>query len=132
MKRLKQSAVPRVRLHLSKQQGHKCPLCKGSISPSAKKDGVLDHDHTAGHIRDVLCRNCNGIEGKIFNLVRRAKGSMTPLEYLERLGTYWLRHVTSQHGGWLHPTFKTEVEKKQLKAKRQRLKRRKLREERSR
>ena len=89
-------------------QNGRCALCRHPIS--AGDDSCLDHDHTTGVVRDVLCRNCNGIEGKVFNLARRCKRDATPLWWLQQLVEYWQRHAKPQRN-LLHPTFKTEVEK---------------------
>ena len=35
----------------------------------SKSDYVADHDHITGEIRGVLCRGCNGSEGKVFTAV---------------------------------------------------------------
>lgn len=72
----------------------------------------LDHDHTTGVVRGVLCRNCNGIEGKIKNLVNRARRGKPPADFLGRLVLYWLKHATAQWGGLLHPLHKTADEKR--------------------
>ena len=82
------------------------------MKANSKKEPVLDHDHTTGFLRDVLCRNCNGIEGKVFNLARRAKAGLTTEEWLRNLVAYWERHASPQHGGILHHTHKTEEEKR--------------------
>jgi len=76
------------------------------------KKPALDHDHQTGYIRDVLCVNCNGIEGKIFNLATRCVGKIGVLEFLKRLVAYHERHLEPKHGGYIHPTFKTDVEKR--------------------
>jgi hypothetical protein len=79
---------------------------------NSKKTPALDHDHATGFIRDVLCLNCNGIEGKVFNLARRAKATLTVEEWLGNLLAYYQRHATPQHGGVLHHTHKTAEEKR--------------------
>lgn len=70
----------------------------------------LDHDHRHGHVRAVLCRNCNGIEGKIYNLANRGKRKNTPEYFLHRLLDYWNKHSTPS--GVLHPSHKTPDEKR--------------------
>lgn len=82
------------------------------MKANSKKNPVLDHDHQTGFLRDVLCRNCNGMEGKVFNLARRAKGTLTELEWLENFLAYHRRHAEPQHGGILHHTHKTAEEKR--------------------
>jgi hypothetical protein len=110
--RIKASQAVQVREALLKQQGYRCPLCHGSLTARSKKAPALDHDHQTGFIRDVLCINCNGIEGKVFNLVRRAKAELTPLAWLENFIAYHQRHMTPQHGGIYHHTHKTAEEKR--------------------
>ena len=112
MVRLKTSQLAPVRAKLLEKQKHTCPLCGGSMKGGRKKP-ALDHDHTTGYIRDVLCVNCNGIEGKIHNLARRGAGKGKSVqEYLRNVLEYWERHETPQHGGILHSTHKTEEEKR--------------------
>lgn len=111
-KRITKSQVAPVTKKLLTAQNYTCPLCLGSLKASAKKDPCLDHDHKTGFLRDVLCRNCNGIEGKVYNLATRAKNKGTATEWLVRLSEYYERHKTPQYGGVLHYTHKTEEEKR--------------------
>lgn len=59
----------------------------------------------------MLCRNCNGIEGKIFNLANRAKRNLEPKMWLGHLILYWIKHETDQTGLY-HPLHKTVDEKR--------------------
>ena len=111
MQRLKPKDVARVRDILRKKQGNKCMLCQRSFDTLEAKDAVLDHDHKTGLCRGVLCRNRNGMEGKIWNRANRAKQGMTVIEWATRLVKYWTLYSTDQTG-FLHPTHKTEAEKK--------------------
>ena len=111
-RRIKASQAAQVREALLKRQGYRCPLCDGTMRSNSKKQPVLDHDHKTGFLRDVLCRNCNGIEGKVFNLARRAKGDLTVEEWLRNLLNYYKLHSTPQHGGIFHHTHKTAEEKR--------------------
>lgn len=110
--RIKASQAVAVREALLKSQNYTCPLCTGSLRATAKKTPALDHDHATGFIRDTLCLNCNGLEGKVFSLARRGRGAGTEREWLERLLRYYERHATPQHGGVLHHTHKTAEEKR--------------------
>lgn len=110
-RRLKTTEVGPARDILKKRQDNICPLCLGKFTPKGKQP-VLDHCHVRGYVRDVLCRNCNGLEGKVYNLARRGQNGGTPLDWLKRLVAYHERHSTPQHGGVLHPTHKTEAEKR--------------------
>lgn len=110
---------------LLKKQGYKCPLCTGSLRATAIKSPVLDHDHQHGHIRDVLCNNCNGIEGRVRSLANRAKNGRTAKEWVSSLVDYWTRHETSQHG-LVHHTFKTPEDKRLAANKKARERRAKM------
>ena len=96
---------------LLKKQGYKCPLCGGSLRATSTKSPVLDHCHQQGHVRDVLCNNCNGIEGRVRSLANRAKHDRTVEEWVAGLAQYWDRHKTSQHD-LVHHTFKTPEDKR--------------------
>ena len=118
--RLKAKEIKAFReLLLAKQDG-RCKICRILIHDG----GCLDHCHVTGHIRSVLCRNCNGIEGKIFNLVRRAKRHMTEIQWIETLVRYWSETIENPSGVF-HPTHKTDDEKRLLRNKRARAKRKK-------
>lgn len=62
-------------------------------------------------IRGVLCRNCNGIEGKIKNLVTRGRRGMLHQDYLGQVLRYWILHSSDQTG-LLYPTHLTDDEKR--------------------
>ena len=107
-RRLKTTEVAEVRKQLYIQQQGVCPLCDTKMN---FKDTCLDHDHTTGLIRAVLCRNCNGIEGRIKNLVRRARRGMPYGHYLGKVILYWQKHDNATHRIY-HPSHKTEDEKR--------------------
>jgi hypothetical protein len=108
MIRLTTSQIAVARVALVKKQGGKCAICPMKISP---KDAVLDHNHVTGLIRGALCRNCNGIEGKVFNLARRAKRDKDPEWWLRSLLAYW-RHHDDNPTLALHPLHRTDDEKR--------------------
>lgn len=109
--KLKASDVPRARILLAQKQGGRCAICGTALSTLADKDACLDHDHKTGLVRGVLCRNCNGIEGKIFNLANRAKRDGTVPEWLTKLLAYYQYHATNPTRA-IHPTHKTDEEKR--------------------
>ena len=99
-----------MRAALQKDQANICPLCGGKLGGAKGKKPALDHDHITGVIRDVLCLNCNGMEGKIHNLARRGlKGNAT--QFLENMLAYWKKHQEEPRQ-YLHPTHKTAAEKR--------------------
>lgn len=102
------------------KQVARCSLCRTSLS--SPTDACLDHCHVSGNIREVLCRNCNGIEGKIFNLARRAKRDATPEWWLSRLLAYWLKHIEKPSGVY-HPLHKTTDENRIIRNTKARKKR---------
>lgn len=81
----------------------------------------MDHDHKSGAVRGVLCRNCNGIEGKIYNLANRAKRWRTVPEFIRSVLSYWEIHTDKGMDVVLHPMHKTDDEKRLLRNKKARL-----------
>jgi len=109
MKRLTRKDADHLRETLVYAQKFKCALCR---EPFEGKTACLDHDHRTGVIREVLCLNCNGIEGKIFNLCRRAKRKGTERQFLSAVGDYWDMHANPEGTLYLHPTHRTADEKR--------------------
>jgi Recombination endonuclease VII len=83
-------------------------LCKKGITVA---EGCLDHDHYTGVVRGVLCRNCNGMEGKIKNLAVRGKRALSIMQYLANIVRYWVYHSVDRTG-LVHPTHLTDDEKR--------------------
>ena len=65
------------------KQEHRCQIC-GSEGFSMHKNGtmllVVDHDHTTGHVRGLLCHNCNRALGLLQDNIQVIQKA---LEYLE-------------------------------------------------
>lgn len=53
------------------RQGGLCALCAEPLDFHSKGAVVIDHDHKSGLVRGVLCRPCNGAEGKVANAAGR-------------------------------------------------------------
>lgn len=93
---------------LEKRQGFKCVLCDIGLNV---RTGVLDHDHHTGAIRGVLCRNCNGMEGKAKTIAIRGRRSLTLSTYLRKIADYWDFHQTDRTG-LIYPTHLTPDQKR--------------------
>ena len=117
--RMKTAQITFFKQAILKEQLGRCRLCRIRLSI---EDACLDHCHATGCIRSVLCRNCNGIEGKVFNLARRAKREYTPAWWVERLLAYWEEH-TKAPSGIYHPTHKDAEEKRLARNKKARKRR---------
>lgn len=109
--RIKTTEIPLYKRTILERQLYKCALCRIDLRTVPLKDICLDHDHINGNIRGVLCRNCNGAEGKVFNLARRCKRDATPLYWLDRLLTYLKAHAEKPSGIY-HSTHRTDDEKR--------------------
>ena len=128
--KLKQGELANIRLQIQVAQGNKCPLCGANFGDGKlvgrkvvpKYTPVQDHNHQTGHLRGVLCNNCNGMEGKIKNRVDRARKELSRIEWLENLLSYWKQHKTPQ-SPYIYPTHKTEDEKRIARNKKARQKR---------
>ena len=121
-KKLTKAQVAPIRKAISAKQGDRCALCDVSFNERTVKNGkvkakytrTLDHCHNHGHVREVLCNNCNGREGEIFNRARRCKRDGTEAEWLQKLVDYWIKHSEPQTP-YIHPDHKTEEDKRLAK-----------------
>lgn len=118
-RRLLTKEIPIATRSLLLRQGEQCALCKQKLTLAT---ACLDHDHKTGLIRGVLCRNCNGIEGKIHNLVTRARRGAAHKDWLGALILYWIHHETDRTR-LFHPTHKDEDEKREARNKKARQRR---------
>jgi len=90
-------------------QGGKCALCG---LPGVIKDPVLDHSHTTGAVRGTLHRSCNALLGKLENNHARFGVAEDRLPaFLHGAAAYLQKHKTNITG-LIHPTHKTEEEKR--------------------
>lgn len=106
---------------LAEAQKYECAICSIDLATIPTKDWCLDHDHSQGHVRGVLCRNCNGIEGKVLNLARRGARGRGPQDFLNRIIAYWVTFGDPGASAVYHPTHKTEDEKRLLRNKKTRM-----------
>lgn len=112
--RLSASQVKTQRELMAEQQGHLCLLCCDHFS--ASDPPVLDHCHKTGHVRGVLHRGCNAMLGHIENNTARNNLHGGRLfNMLERVRAYVTAVYTHNP---LHPTYRTEDEKRLRRNKR--------------
>lgn len=117
--RLNKKGLDSLRAEIAAIQGHRCAICCTDLHGQKM---CLDHDHKTGLIRSVLCLNCNGLEGKIFNLCRRGKRDGTEKQFLVSVLEYWGFHKSFPRTE-IHPLHKSEDEKRILRNQRARKRR---------
>lgn len=105
--RLKTTEVALHRTRLLAMQGGRCALCNLPCDPT---NAVLDHDHGTGAIRSALHRGCNSLLGVLENNHKRY-GVHNVAAFLNGAAAYMQRHTVNLTG-LLHPTFRTEDEKR--------------------
>jgi hypothetical protein len=120
--RIKSSDLPDVRSVLLYLQDWKCPICGKDLHTVLPASRTVDHCHENGHVRAVLCRNCNGLEGKVKHYALRGKFNLTYIQWLENVLAYWKKHL-KDNTGLIHHKFKTPDEKRAIANKRARNKR---------
>jgi hypothetical protein len=106
-RKLKLSEIATTRESLLSAQGNRCQLCSLSCLPS---QAVLDHCHSTGRVRATLHRSCNALLGKVENNYLRY-GLQNLGAFLHGASGYLQRHETDQTG-LLHPTHKTDEDKR--------------------
>lgn len=104
--RLKASEVATVRERLAAAQGGRCAICQLPLTKPC-----LDHNHNTGAVRATLHNGCNALLGKLENNYKRY-GVVNLSAFLQGTAAYLQRHVTNQTG-YLHPSHKTEDEKRE-------------------
>ena len=115
---LKASDISVLRTKLAARQDHKCAICHRPFT--ARDRPVLDHDHDTGYIRGVLHASCNGAEGKIKVKALRSHKGVPAIQFLIGLGEYLATHATPQLD-IIHPSHKTEDQKRLQRNKKARL-----------
>lgn len=117
--KLKRTQIAQARKILSAQQQNRCALCNCDFMEMTLKGRkrvqkytpTLDHCHNHGHVREILCRNCNGKEGEIYNRANSCRRDGTGADWLKRLVAYWDKHEYPQTQ-YIHPDFKSEDDKR--------------------
>ncbi|QDP58711.1 MAG: putative recombination endonuclease VII [Prokaryotic dsDNA virus sp.] len=108
-RRLKVSELASVRKQLVTKQKNRCTICSKPFT--AKDDAVVDHCHDTGFIRGAVHRSCNQAEGRVKTKGRLGHRGVGAYDYLIGLGKYLESH-SKPHFQLLHPTHKTEDEKR--------------------
>ena len=121
--RLKTTQVAGVLAQIVKKQGGKCAVCGHPFTLRDKP--VLDHCHSKGYIRGALHNSCNGTEGRVKKLAQRGHIGISAEKYVIGLGKYLEKHVVPQYQ-YIHPSHKTDDEKRLAKNKKARATRAKL------
>ena len=119
MKRLKNRDLIAIKKRMMKRQNNICPLCKRDLTKIQLKDVTVDHDHTTGVIRAAICRQCNGSEGYVKKKAIRCTNSKNYQSWIINLAELY-KGKTFNKEGYLHPTFRTQREEKDLSRKRAR------------
>lgn len=104
--KLKVSEVSVIRERLAEEQGGRCAICQLPLSKPC-----LDHDHVTGAVRATLHNGCNALLGKVENNYKRY-GVVNLAAFLAGTAAYLQKHQTNRTG-YLHPTFKTEDQKRE-------------------
>lgn len=110
MNRITATQVALVRLHLAAEQGSRCAICGGQFKSTGPCKPVLDHCHKSGAIRGVLHMGCNSLLGKVENNAPRY-GVSDVAAFTNGIAAYLRKHMTNITG-YLHPTHRTEEEKR--------------------
>lgn len=98
--------IARQRKAKAAAQKYRCPICLGSL---VQGRATLDHDHSNGHCRSVLCNSCNVGEGKVmaglkFRTTTANLAYKDPVKWLRNLANY-LEYHKANPSGIIHPTF---------------------------
>ena len=110
MIRLKRTHVNGHKLKILQEQNWECAICGLNMSMDTS-NACLDHDHTTGGTRGVLCRNCNRGEGKVRTVSTMCKRGGSRLDWLLSLVQYLMLHKAKE-SEFLHPTHKTVEDKR--------------------
>lgn len=121
--KMKTKDIPVLKKEILAAQGFKCLLCQIDLRKVEARNICLDHCHKTGFVRGVLCRNCNGVLGKLENLATRAKKDLTQIAWLDNAVSFLKANQGRPLYDHIHPTHKSEAEKRALRNKRARARR---------
>jgi len=105
-RQIAQKEIAIIRGEKSIKQQYKCPICSGSLAAGVS---ALDHCHTPGRLRSVLCGTCNRNEGKVLKAMVYMAKKIHPVwtnkvAWLRRLADYLEWHEQNP-SDLIHPTF---------------------------
>lgn len=113
-KRITHAKIAKIRAKLQKKQKNKCPICERNL---LRLDATLDHDHKTGYIRATLCRNCNGLIGKLAGILARLDvGKIGFEQIMINLGLH--HHPDNLKTKYIHPHAETLLEQRSRRRKR--------------
>jgi len=108
--RLKNSKeVKEFRENLVVDQFYLCPLCGLKLT---QDDAVLDHCHKTGLVRGAVHRGCNAMLGKIENASVRMGKMFSDEQFVSMAPSSWYYVTADYHDMPLHPTWRTQEEKR--------------------
>lgn len=113
-----------LREYKNKHVHKRCPLCGREMRYVESKNQTVDHDHKTGLIRGILCRNCNGLEGRINNLCTRAGVHINKADFLYNIIKYWNTYTKPAKGKKYYYPGTTENNGRLIAPKKRRRKRR--------
>jgi len=114
--RMKNKDIKEFREMMVEDQQGICPLCNRRFSTMNPRDVCADHCHDTGFMRGALCRNCNGNLGRVEGLANRSKRGLSKISWLVNAVGYLEDRKVPKYDS-IHPTFKTEGEKRTLRNK---------------
>ena len=65
--------------HMLKEQGYKCKICPSTDPKHNSGKFVVDHCHTNGQVRGLLCGECNLMLGKAHDNIDTLQNAITYL-----------------------------------------------------
>lgn len=98
--------VPVYRRSIAVKQKYLCAICGCSL---AAVKHALDHSHTNGSLRGVLCNTCNRVEGRVLKAVlymapRHHLAKEDSMSWLKAMIAY-IEHHKASPSNIIHPTF---------------------------
>jgi len=115
-RQIKHNEIAIIRGEKSVKQQYRCPICYGSLAAGVS---ALDHCHTTGRLRSVLCGTCNRNEGKVLKAMVYMAKKIHPV-WTNKV--VWLRRLAENPSDLIHPTFDIDKGKQKPKKRARRKK----------